>query len=98
MQTRPMKRLARILAKEHRFMSFPQLAKKYSITTPEGKPNPGMVKRIIEGYQPRKADTLNRCPIPPIPTPEIIEPQRRVLLGAWKLGKNWVTPEDYFHA
>jgi hypothetical protein len=98
MQTRPMKHLAKILAKERHSMSFPELAKKYHITTPTGKPNPGMVKKIIDGYQPKRTDTLNRCPIPPMRETEIVEPTRRVLSGAWRLGSNWVSPEDYFHA
>jgi len=97
MQTRPIRRLAKLLAKERRFLSYPKLAKKYQITTPAGKPNPGMVKRLIEGYQPHRPATLRRCPVPPAPPPVIHdEPARRVLIGAWRLDGRWVGPEEIF--
>jgi hypothetical protein len=94
MQTRPIRRLARKMAQEHRFTSLRNLARKFGITTPTGKPNPGMVKRIMDGYQPRRPSTLRRVPIPP-PDP-VDEPIRRVLTGAWRLHGRWVSPEEYF--
>ena len=81
-------------------MSFPKLAKLYGITTPAGQPNPGMVKRLIDGYQPKRLATLKRCgifPAHPIATFGE-EPDRRVLVGAWKLHGRWVSPEEYFGA
>lgn len=94
MQTRPIARLARILAKESRSASLRWLAKTYGIVTPAGKPNSGMVYRLINGYQPKRASTLARIPIPP--EPPKIEPTRRVLVGAWRLDGRWVSPEEYF--
>lgn len=94
MQTRPIRRLARILAKESHSTSFRKLAKTYRIVTPKGKPNSGMVFRLVNGYQPKRASTLARIPIPP--EPPRIEPTRRVLIGAWRLDGRWVSPEEYF--
>jgi hypothetical protein len=98
MQTRLTQRLARKLAKAKRSASFPAVARMFEITTPAGKPNPGMVKRLIEGYQPKKLDTLRRCHLLPRPKLPVIhdEPTRRVLIGAWRLRRRWVGPEEYF--
>jgi hypothetical protein len=81
-------------------MSFPKVARTFGITTPDGNPNPGMVKRLIDGYQPRRPDTLKRCGIFPVIKPVQIqdEPARRVLTGAWKLCNRWVGPEEFFGA
>jgi hypothetical protein len=99
MQTRPIRRLAAKMAQERRLeppVSYPKIARKYGITTPKGKPNPGMVKRLIDGYQPRRPATLARIPIPPVEPKIHAEPIRRVLIGAWKLDGRWVGPEEYF--
>lgn len=98
MQTRPIRRLARILSKASRSTSFRQLAKTYRITTPAGKPNPGLVKHLIDGYQPHRPDTLSRCPVPPVQPRIHAEPIRRVLTGAWRLDGRWVGPEEFFGA
>lgn len=94
MQSRSIRRLARILTKEGHSTSLRELAKIYEIVTPTGKPNSGMVYRLINGYQPKRASTLARIPIPP--EPPKIEPTRRVLIGAWRLDGSWVSPEEYF--
>jgi hypothetical protein len=81
-------------------MSFRKVARFYNILTPGGKPNGGMVKRLIQGYQPKRQNTLLRCGLLPTVLPIIIpeEPARRVLIGAWKMGGSWVSPEQYFGA
>lgn len=98
MQSRSIRRLSKIMASANRSMSFRQVAKTYQITTPKGKPNPGMVKRIIDGYQPKRRSTLARCPVPPRPPRIKHEPIRRVLVGAWRKDRRWVGPEEYFGA
>jgi hypothetical protein len=96
MQSRSIRRLSKIMASASRSMSFRQVAKTYQITTPKGKPNPGMVKRIIDGYQPKRRSTLERCPVPPRPPRIKHEPIRRVLIGAWRLRGHWISPEEFF--
>jgi hypothetical protein len=98
MQSRLTRRLSEKLSKAHRSMSFRAVARKFEITTPAGKPNSGMVKRLIEGYQPKKFDTLWRCHLLPQPKMPTIhdEPIRRVLIGAWRMNGRWVGPEEYF--
>jgi hypothetical protein len=97
MQTRSTRRLARKMALAARSMSFRQVAKMFGIVTPEGKPNPGMVYRIIhQGYEPKRPDTIRRCPVPPVEPVIHDEPIRRVLTGAWKLDGRWVSPEEFF--
>jgi hypothetical protein len=114
MQSRPTRRLAKKLKKAARSASFRNVAKTFGITTPAGKPNPGLVYRMIyQGYEPKRLDTKKRSgllPADPIsnqPVPgspqgqsaiENPEPARRVLTGAWNLGGLWVTPEEYFKA
>ena len=101
MQTRLTKQLAQKLRKAHRSMSFRKAARFYGILTPSGRPNGGMAKRIIQGYQPKHEDTLRRCGLIPDPkafqVPED-EPTRRVLTGAWKIGSSWASPEEFFGA
>jgi hypothetical protein len=97
MQSRPMRRLAKILVREHHNFSFRQLARIHQITNAAGKPNPGLVKHLIDGYQPRRAATLARIPVPPVEPRIVKEPVRRVLSGAWKLHGRWVGPEEYFN-
>jgi hypothetical protein len=67
MQTRPTTRLARILASAHRKKSFRQIAIQYQILTPGGHPDKGMVKRIIDGYEPKLPETRARLGLPPLP-------------------------------
>jgi hypothetical protein len=100
MQSRLTRRVAQKLAIAHRSMSFRQVAKLYGIVTESGKPNPGLVKHLIDGYQPRRPDTLRRCGLLRAPRPRMLpeEPTRRVLIGAWKRGRRWVSPEEYFGA
>lgn len=79
-------------------MSRRQTAKAFGIVTPSGEPNGSMVKMLIDGYIPRREDTLRRCGLLVMPRPPIIhdEPAHRVLMGAWKLHGHWVSPEEYF--
>jgi hypothetical protein len=96
MQSRPTRRLAKNLKKAARKMSERKVAILFNITTPEGKPNSGMVHKIMHGYQPAKRDTLKRCGLLKRQRKIIHdEPARRVLTGAWKLGKRWVSPEEF---
>ena len=103
MQNRPtlrrIRRLASRLAKASLTMSRRQVAKKFGITTPGGRSNGIMVKRLLDGYVPVREDTLRRCGLLTPPKPRIPnEPVRRVLIGAWKLNGRWVGPEEYFGA
>ena len=100
MKSRLTRQLSQKLAQAHRSMSYRRVAKAYGITTPAGRPNGGMVKRLIDGYQPKRTDTLLRCGLIPQPVEPIIpdEPTRRVITGAWKLGTRWVSPEEIFGA
>jgi len=99
MQNRPnarkIQKLARKLAKAHKTMSYPQIAKAFGITTPTGAPNPRLVKWLTEGYRPSHEDTLRRSGLLADAPPVIHdEPARRVLTGPWKLDSRWVSPEE----
>jgi hypothetical protein len=91
--------LARKIAKASLTMSRLQVAKTFEIVTPAGLPNKRAVKYLADGYLPKREDTLRRWGLlkPATPRP-VIEPSRRVLIGAWKRGRRWVSPEEYFGA
>jgi hypothetical protein len=86
-----------LLAKERKTMSLRKIALTHGITTPSGEPNKRLVSWIADGYMPKQADTLRRSGLLAEEPPVIHdEPLRRVLIGAWRKGRRWVSPEEYF--
>ena len=67
MQSRPTRRLAQILARTLKKTSFRETAKMHKILTEDGRPDPGMVKQLVKGYEPMKISTRSRLGLPPLP-------------------------------
>jgi hypothetical protein len=73
MQTRPMSRLARKMASYARKHSLSQTAEKFSILDPLGQPSRQLTRLLINGYEPRRAQTRGRLGLPveiKIPAPK----------------------------
>ena len=83
MQSRPVRRLAMKMASYARNHSLSNVARKYHIIDPHGKPSRGLVKQIIEGYEPRRSCTRTRIGLPAkirIPKPVTINQLLRLPL------------------
>lgn len=69
MQSRPVRRLAAKLRSERRRKkpkSYRRLSLDYGILSSNGTPNPGLVKNIIDGFEPTDPDTRRRIHLPPL--------------------------------
>jgi hypothetical protein len=66
MQIRTTARLSRILASAVKKSSFRQAAIDHNIFTADGRPDPGMVKHLINGYEPRRPETRARLGLPAV--------------------------------
>jgi hypothetical protein len=66
MKTRPTTQLARILASAVKKSNFRKVAIEYQILTADRLPNPGMVKQLINGYEPRRPETRARLGLPAV--------------------------------
>jgi hypothetical protein len=96
---RRFRKLSKILAKERKTISLRKIALAHGITTPKGAPNKRLVSWMADGYMPKRIDTLRRSGLLTEEPPVIRdEPRRRVLIGAWRKGRRWVSPEEYFGA
>ena len=63
------------MASYHRKHSFTEVARKFGIINPSGRPSRGLAKQIIQGYEPRRPQTRTRIGLPPkaiIPKPVTI--------------------------
>lgn len=67
MQTRPTRQLARILAATLKTASFRETARQHKILTADGRPDPGLVKLLVNGYEPINDITRARLGLPPLP-------------------------------
>jgi hypothetical protein len=64
MQSRPVRRLASKMASYARKHSLSDVARKYHVIDPHGRPSRGLVKQIIEGYEPKRPVTRVRIGLP----------------------------------
>lgn len=64
MQTRPTYRLVQKMARYARKHSRREVALKFGIIDPNGKPARSMVTMLLNGYEPRRADTRQRLGLP----------------------------------
>ena len=70
MQTRPTCRLVQKMARYARKHSRRQVAEKFGIVDPHGQPSKGLVKMLLDGYEPIKPETRIRLGLPPeLPKP-----------------------------
>jgi hypothetical protein len=75
MQSRPVRRLALKMALYAKRHSWSEVARKFKVVSPEGKPSKGLAKQIVEGYEPKRPCTRTRIGLPPkirIPRPVTI--------------------------
>ena len=82
-------------------MSRLQTCKTFGIVTPDGRYNKKAVTLLLEGYIPAHEETLRRWGLlgkDAQPAIVLDEPARRVVTGAWKIGGQWVSPEEFFGA
>jgi hypothetical protein len=64
MQSRLTRRLAARMASYAKRHSLSDVARKFGIHDPHGLPSRGLVKQIIEGYEPKRPTTRTRIGLP----------------------------------
>jgi hypothetical protein len=64
MQTRPTARLSSKLARYARKHSLRETARRYGILDPYGRPSKGMVRLLLDGYEPKTEATRMRIGLP----------------------------------